>query len=203
MSRVKVNFTTKFDKLPEVSAAVETLGGRKVKVGALKGENAWLAGIHEYGCKIRAKKAKFLTVPVCSEAAGKKASSFSDLFVCTSKKGLKFLARNENGNLKLYYWLTPSVTIPERSFLRSGHDANAEKIMKKCEKALGVVIDGKMSIDTWLDMYGQMLSTAIKTYMRDLSSPPNSRITKRNKGSSNPLVDTGGLVESITWEREK
>ena len=47
---VKVK-TTK-DAFPKISATVEALNGKKVKVGVLTGENQWLAGIHEYGCSI-------------------------------------------------------------------------------------------------------------------------------------------------------
>nr|DAS46862.1 MAG TPA: virion morphogenesis protein [Caudoviricetes sp.] len=169
MSSVKVKFKTKYNDLPEISATLETIGNRKVKVGALKGQNAWLAGIHEYGCTIK-----------------------------VTPKMRSFLHR-QGLHLKS---TTTVIKIPERSFLRNGHDANADNIMKKCEKALGAVVSGKMDIDTWLDMYGQMFATAIKKYMRDLSSPPNHPFTQDQKGSSNPLIDTGGLLESITWERD-
>ena len=97
---------------------------------------------------------------------------------------------------------TTHITIPERSFLRTGHDENADKVLKNASMALGQVIDGKMSIDTWLDAYGQMMADKIKLYIRDLKSPPNHPYTIEQKGSSNPLVDTGNLLESITWEKK-
>lgn len=198
-----VKWKTKIDKLPEMTATTEALCGRIVKVGSLEGENAWLAGIHEYGCTITAKKAKYLTVPLCSEAAGRKAGSFSDLFVYTSASGKKFLARDEGDSLKLMYWLTPSVKIPERSFLRNGHDANYERIITQTERALSVVLSGKMTIDQMLDLYGQQMATAIKLYMRDLRTPPNSPITQAVKGDDNPLIGkTNSLHDSITWRKE-
>lgn len=46
-----VKLKTTLNKLPEMQATVEALDGKKVKVG-VTGEQAWLAGIHEYGCKI-------------------------------------------------------------------------------------------------------------------------------------------------------
>lgn len=46
---MSVKWKTKFDKLPEMKARIETIQGKKVIVGALKGDSAWLAGIHEYG----------------------------------------------------------------------------------------------------------------------------------------------------------
>lgn len=97
---------------------------------------------------------------------------------------------------------TTVIKIPERSFLRNGHDENADRVIKQTERALGQVLAGKMSIDDMLDLYGQQMATAIKTYMRNLKDPANHPYTVDQKGSSNPLIDTGGLLESITWRKE-
>lgn len=199
---MSVKWKTVKNNIPIVESNIKGIKSKKVKIGAFKGDMFWLAGIHEYGADVKAKNVQYLTVPVCSEAAGRKASEFSNLFVYTSKKGNKMLARNEGGELKFYYWLTPSVKIPERSFLRKGHDENADRIIRQTERALGQVVAGHMSIDDVLDLYGQQMSRAISTYMRDLKSPPNSPITIENKGSSNPLADTGQLIESIDWRVE-
>jgi len=96
---------------------------------------------------------------------------------------------------------TKYIRIPERSFLRNGHDENTDKVMKQTERAISQVIDGKMSVDDMLDLCGEQFATAIKTYMRNLSGPGNHPYTVDRKGSGNPLIDTGGLVESITWEK--
>ena len=164
-----VKYKTVFDKLPEVTASVETMNGKKVKVGALKGDHAWLAGIHEYGCEI------------------------------TVTPKMRAFLHSQGLHLKDS---TTVIKIPERSFLRTGHDKNADRVIKQTERAVGQVIAGKMSVDDLLDLYGQQMATAIKTYMRDLDSPPNHPYTQEQKGSSNPLIATGQLVESITWKKE-
>ena len=166
---MSVKYKTTKDNLPEIVNTLTALNGKKVKVGALEGENAWLAGIHEYGCKI----------PV-------------------TPKMRAFLHR-QGLHLKDS---TKVITIPERSFLRTGHDENADRVLKQTERALSQVVAGKMSVDDMLDLYGQQMATAIKTYMRNLSSPANHPYTVKQKGSSNPLIDTGGMVESITWKKE-
>ena len=164
-----VKWKTQFNKLPEISATTEAINSRKVKVGALKGDNAWLAGIHEYGCEIT-----------------------------VTPKMRAFLHR-QGLHLKKS---TKVIKIPERSFLRNGHDENEKRVLDQTERALGQVLAGKMSIDDMLDLYGQQMATAIKTYMRDLKTPSNHPYTIDQKGSSNPLIDTGGLLESITWVKE-
>lgn len=97
---------------------------------------------------------------------------------------------------------TKVIKIPERSFLRNGHDENKDRVIEQTERALGQVLIGQMSVDDMLDLYGQQMATAIKKYARDLKLPPNHPYTKEQKGSSNPLVDTGNMIESITWKKE-
>lgn len=166
---MSVKWKTTFDNLPYVSATTEAISNRKVKVGALNGEHAWLAGIHEYGCKIKVtpKMRAFL--------------HYNGLHLKDS---------------------TTEIVIPERSFLRTGHDENTDRIIQQTERALGQVVAGQMSIDDMLDLYGQQMATAIKTYIRDLSNPANHPYTIEQKGSSNPLVDTGNMIESISWKVE-
>lgn len=164
-----VKWKTTINKLPKVSATTKALSNKKVTVGC-DWANAWLAGIHEYGCEIK-----------------------------VTPKMRAFLHRQG-------LHLRPTTTvikIPERSFLRTGHDENIDRIIKQTERALGQVIAGNMSIDDMLDLYGQQMATAIKTYIRDLKKPPNHPYTVEQKGSSNPLVDTGQLIESIMWEKEE
>ena len=100
--------------------------------------------------------------------------------------------------------LSPNTTvikIPERSFIRAGHDENQKRIMEQTERAISLVLAGKMTVDDMLDLCGQQFATAIKTYMRNLRTPANHPYTVEQKGSSNPLIDTGGLLESITWRK--
>ena len=101
--------------------------------------------------------------------------------------------------------LSPNTTvihIPERSFLRTGHDANIDTVLEKASRAIGQVIEGKMSKQQYLDLIGQQLATKIKEYAVQLSSPPNHPFTVERKGSSNPLVSTGDLIGGITWRTE-
>ena len=198
-----VKYAVKKDAITKMLTTIQGISSKKVQVGAFKGEHAWLAGVHEYGCTITPKNAKYLTVPVHPKAKGKRASEFSDLWTLKADSGELFLCRNTGkDSFEVLYWLTRSVKIPERSFLRTGHDENADRVIKQTERALPQVIDGKMSVDTLLDTYGQQMATAIKTQIRNLSSPANSSATTAAKGTSNPLKDTGGLIESIDWKVE-
>lgn len=165
---MKVKWKTKTNNLPKVSKTLEKMDGKSVEVGALQGGHAWLAGIHEYGCKIK-----------------------------VTPKMRAFL-HAQGLHLKDS---TTEIVIPERSFLRTGHDKNVKRILEQTERAISQVVAGNMSIDDMLDLYGEQMATAIKTYMRDLKKPQNHAYTVEQKGSSNPLIDTGQLLESITWRK--
>ncbi len=97
---------------------------------------------------------------------------------------------------------TTHIKIPERSTIRSTFDSENDRILKQTERAICRVIDGEMSVDDLCDLFGEQFASAIKKTIRDISTPPNHPYTVENKGSSNPLVDTGGLIESITWKKE-
>ena len=47
-----VKWKTTKDITGEMLKAAKSLSGTKIEVGVLRGEHQWLAGIHEYGCKI-------------------------------------------------------------------------------------------------------------------------------------------------------
>lgn len=97
---------------------------------------------------------------------------------------------------------TTHIKIPERSFIRNGHDQNVDRVLTQTGRAIGQVLAGKMDVDTLLDLYGEQMATAIKTYMRDLDAPPLHPYTIEQKGSSSPLISTGALLESIVWEKK-
>lgn len=94
---------------------------------------------------------------------------------------------------------TKVIKIPERSFLRRSHDEKGEQVLKQSERALGLVTSGQMSYSQYLDMVGRDYVTMIKEFIVELDSPPNHPYTIEQKGSDNPLVSTGGLVESISY----
>lgn len=95
---------------------------------------------------------------------------------------------------------TNKINIPERSFMRSGFDSRKRKIQKQGEKLLTDVLTMKTRAKPAMKALGLVISTQIQEYLTSLSSPPNHPATVQNKGSSNPLIDSGQLRESITYK---
>lgn len=146
--------------------AAAELSGRRVNVGVF-GEQAWLAGIHEYGCKIQ-----------------------------VTEKMRRYL-HSQGLHLKKE---TKYITIPERAFLRNGYDQSREDVADSAEAVLCDVMSGHMSSDLFLGMVGDFLKGNIQDYATALDSPPNHPFTTERKGSRNPLVGTGDMIGSISYE---
>lgn len=199
----KATYKTTVNNLPKLIQKAQTLSNKKIEVGVFDGDHAWLAGIHEYGCKITAKSGKYLTIPLTQAAASNKAKNFLCTFVYTSKNGNKFIAWERGGKLELLFWLTKSVTIPERSFLRAGFDSCHKKVCDDWSKAvLPKYFEPYGRYDTALKQYGVQLASQIKKYARGLKEPPKSKITISVCGKRNPLIQTGEMINSITYKIE-
>ena len=97
---------------------------------------------------------------------------------------------------------TTQIVIPERAFLRNGFDESKDEVTRNAENVFSAVMDGAMTGDQFLELVGLMLKGKIQDYARDLNSPPNHPYTVENKGSSNPLIDSGDMIGSITYRVE-
>ena len=94
---------------------------------------------------------------------------------------------------------TTHIHIPERSFLRSGADRYESDILSLIESRLGNLLENGIDGVAFLEEVGRRYEGKLKQYITQLSSPPNSSMTTDHKGSSNPLIDTGGLVGAIEF----
>lgn len=90
--------------------------------------------------------------------------------------------------------------IPERSFVRSTFDEKHEELVELGKELMKKVLEGKIPVDRALNVLGAKLATEIKKKITvDGVPPPNAESTVIAKGSSRPLVDTGRMVNAITW----
>lgn len=96
---------------------------------------------------------------------------------------------------------SPKANIPQRSFIRSAFQDPTElqKISTRVVKAL---IDGKVDLSEALDIIGSWGATQVRNNVTqgDGIAPPLKPETVQKKGSSRPLIDTGRMINSVTWE---
>lgn len=95
---------------------------------------------------------------------------------------------------------TTQITIPERSFIRAGWDEHEKDVLNKSDEMIPELINNGISVSTFIDALGDEAASLIKDFARDLRNPENHPFTIERKGSSNPLVDTGGMIGAITYE---
>lgn len=98
---------------------------------------------------------------------------------------------------------SPERGIPERSFLRSTMSDNRAKYKGLIKDLILSAIDGTTPIENVPDLIGQVAEADVKQKIVDIQEPPNAPQTIAAKnGKTNPLVNTGLLVQSIRYEVE-
>lgn len=106
-------------------------------------------------------------------------------------------------NIQIGIWNefgTADGRVPERSFLRGTVDQNAEKYAKVKEKLAGQVVDGHLALESALALLGEVVVKDVRARIVAGIPPPNAPSTVAAKGSSTPLINTGQLVRSITYQ---
>lgn len=160
---------------------------------------AMIANVHEFGMAIHAKNGKYLTIPT-KEAGGRKASEIPGLFRPKGKDVLAVADKSAENGIKVMFILKESVDIPERSFVRSTFDEKNDEWMDFLERQIEKLCDLEIDAQTVFNRLGAKIAGDIQEKIRDIRTPKNSPITVQNKGSDNPLIDTGGLRNHVTWK---
>lgn len=94
----------------------------------------------------------------------------------------------------------PSKGIPARSYLRSTYDESLSEIGVLVEAEYLKILEGKRTAEKSLDLLGEVLQKRVQSKITKLRDPPNKPATiKRKNDSSNPLIDTGQLRNSIRY----
>lgn len=209
-------------ELLRIKGELEQLQKLRIKVGIqgdADSEILTIARVHEYGAVIHAKQAKNLCIPINKESYDKSPRDFPDLFFIRSKNGYllgvttkKPRKRKKKGDegpsddLNLLFLLLPSVTIPERSFIRAGYDANRNLLADVCQQAMGKIIHEKWDAHKAAEWIGGKAVDLIHKFMSDASNfEPKGRIQKERAPSwaNNPLTVTKRLFNSVTWKVEE
>lgn len=98
---------------------------------------------------------------------------------------------------------SPKRNIPERSFLRAGIRASTEDISKIAARQLKLIAKDQQTPSNAIQMLGLAGQAAVQKYIRHGDFEPLSPRTIEAKGSDKPLIDTGNMLQSITYEVRK
>lgn len=92
--------------------------------------------------------------------------------------------------------------IPPRPFVKGWADSNKAQIKSTIERLYSQVADGRITAATALDKLGVFAKSGIQSYIRRGNFVPNAASTIKQKGSSQPLIDTGALRNAVNYEVE-
>lgn len=95
-----------------------------------------------------------------------------------------------------------TIVIPERSFIRSTFLIRRVNALRTIQTKLATAIVQKgMPVKRALGLLGQWAAAEVKNTITEIDIPPPlAQSTIDAKGSTKPLVDTGRLLNAITYE---
>lgn len=89
--------------------------------------------------------------------------------------------------------------IPERSFLRFTILANRKRYIDLMRQLGNGILINRFDVPTALGIFGEQLVSDIKARITSNIAPALAPSTIQRKGSTTALIDTGRLLNSITW----
>lgn len=142
--------------------------------------NAALGAVHEFGADINHPGGTSYGY------ASKAAADRNEVRFLKSGKGYMELGVTSPHVIKIPArpWLNPGVASGNKEYLQIVETTIKDGgTMTQALNKVGVVAVGK-----------------VQKYMTDLRTPPNAPSTIKKKGSSNPLIDSGALRQSVTYK---
>lgn len=90
--------------------------------------------------------------------------------------------------------------IPERPFLTATIRFNKSQIKRRIATSIRLVTSGKATAKKAQIMLGEYVVGLVQDEIAAWVDPPNAESTVKAKGFNNPLIQTGTLRRSITFE---
>ncbi|AWK42600.1 hypothetical protein LGZ99_21770 [Photorhabdus temperata] len=181
--------------LKALEARIRALSKKKVVVGVPASKNSdqdgtsivTIAVAHEFGAEIK--------VPARAVTVYRKMNKDGSF----AGKG-KFVKATKSNFASTHTVPAHTINIPERSFLRSTFNENKDKYANKLVKGIKSELKNDGDPQQALEKLGEMVARDVKRKIQAGIDPPLSQATIKRKKSSKPLIDTGQLVQSITYE---
>ncbi len=90
-------------------------------------------------------------------------------------------------------------SIPSRPFMQQMADNHAEDVKRRAV-SMGKSLASGASVEAELESLGEAAVKLVQDTIESGSFTPNSPATMARKGSSTPLIDTGLMKDSVTYE---
>jgi len=89
------------------------------------------------------------------------------------------------------------IGIPKRPFVNIAFAKNKNNYTKIVKKQLSKL--ETVDYNRFINLLGVKAQGDVQKEITALRSPPNSSVTAKIKGSSNPLIDSGHMLQSVTF----
>ena len=142
--------------------------------------NAQLGAIHEFGADI--------------DHPGGTSFGFASK-AAADRNEVRFLKKGK-GFIELGVTGPHKINIPARPWLTPGVQSGSEEYLQIIAQAIEAGDPLKLA----LERVGVVAASKVQLFMTQLKSPPNAASTIKKKGSSNPLIDSGALRQSVTFK---
>lgn len=88
---------------------------------------------------------------------------------------------------------------PARPFMRTYFDNNTPRLERFSANGIAQVMSGRATFMQFLNAAGVEMVDGVKKSINGGNWTPNSPVTVALKGSSKPLIDTGVMLNSVTF----
>lgn len=93
-----------------------------------------------------------------------------------------------------------TINIPERPFMSNAFDDNRSKYVEALKISAPKILRGEVKVGEVVSKLGIVFADDVREEIINLDTPPNAPSTIKQKGSSNPLIDTGQMKNSVTHQ---
>lgn len=100
----------------------------------------------------------------------------------------------------LHQFGSPARKIPARPFMSIAFDGHVNELHRFIKSLKGKIFKGELDTGKALRLLGEKHVDHVKTTIGSSKLKGNKPSTKAKKGSSAPLIDTGRLRQSVTYE---
>ncbi len=97
----------------------------------------------------------------------------------------------------------PSQGIPRRPFMTLAKEPTIKRIKPIVKVLIHKLNKGEITMERIIDQIAPVAVSVFKETIVKLKTPPNAPSTIRKKKSDNPLIDTGLLVGTLTFDKQK
>lgn len=98
---------------------------------------------------------------------------------------------------------TVAINIPERSFIRSTFDEEIGNIEEFVNYLFNQLLSGNLTAHKLFELVGEYCQSLVQRKIIDLDTPANHPYTVEQKRSSNPLIDTGHMMQNIRYKVQR